>query len=127
MSEAEVLELINQHGSNAYSGFAVFLTLLFGYMTVAYIVGARLSRLQTTLITVLYIVTQLLLTLSLLAETHATATLVANYPDYTYSPLQTFPFTLPSAFIDCAAIILSLIFMFDIRRSAHNDNQQTSS
>ena len=53
MSEAEVLELINMHTSNAFSGFAVFLTLLFGYMTVAYVVGARLTKFQVVLITLL--------------------------------------------------------------------------
>jgi hypothetical protein len=124
MSEAEVLELINQHTSNAFSGFAVFLTLLFGYMTVAYVVGARLSKFQVTLITLLYSCTEILMTLSLLMETHASEVLIKKYPDFTYSSLQTIPFTLPSAFIESAAIIISLMFMFDIRSKAHSEKNQ---
>jgi hypothetical protein len=36
MTEAEVLEMINLHASNSMSAYAIFITLTFAYLTVAY-------------------------------------------------------------------------------------------
>ena len=114
------------YASNAFNGFAVFLTLLFGYMTVAYVVGLRLTKFQVTAITLLYCVTETMLMLSVLGQTHSAEILVARYPDFNYSPLQTTPFTLPSVVINIAAILMSLLFMFDIRRKARKGNEQNT-
>ena len=123
MSEAEVLELINLHTNNSFNGFAVFLSLLFAYMTVAYIVGARLSKFQVIVITFLYFSAEVSLMLSLLTQTHSIETLISNHPDFTYTPLQAYPWSIASALIDIAAIIISLIFMYDIRRT-HSMKQE---
>ena len=54
MSEAEFLEIINLHAGNAITSFTVYVTFLFGYMTAAYFVGAKLSLLQVTIVSLIY-------------------------------------------------------------------------
>lgn len=116
MNEAQVLELINMHTGNSFNGFAVFLTLLFGYMTVAYIVGIRLTKFQVIIITLLYLMAQISLMLSLINGTHSVELLVSNYPDFNYSPVMAYPWSVATAITDSVAILISLIFMVDIRR-----------
>lgn len=119
MSEAQVLELINMHTSNSFNGFAVFLTLLFGYMTVAYIVGTRLTLFQVITITLLYLFAQVSLMFSLVNETHSVELLVSSYPNFNYSPIMAYPWVIATALTESGAIIISLMFMFDIRRKKH--------
>jgi hypothetical protein len=55
MAEAELWELIAVHAANAMSAFNIYLTVTFAYLIAAYLVGAKLSKLQTGLITGLFI------------------------------------------------------------------------
>ncbi len=55
MAEAELWELIAVHAANAMSAFNIYLTVTFAYLIAAYLVGAKLSKLQAGLITGLFI------------------------------------------------------------------------
>ena len=55
MAEAELWELIAVHAANAMTAFNIYLTVTFAYLLAAYFVGAKLSKLQTGLISGLFI------------------------------------------------------------------------
>ncbi len=55
MTDAELFELIAIIHSNAISVVALYLTAVTGYLIAAYMVGEKLSSLQTTVVTVLFL------------------------------------------------------------------------
>ncbi len=55
MAEAELWELIAVHAAIAMTAFNIYLTVTFAYLIAAYLVGAKLSKLQTGLISGLFI------------------------------------------------------------------------
>ena len=56
MSDAEVMELLALYGDTSINAFAIYITFTFGYLTVAYFVGARMSKFQAGMTTLLYVV-----------------------------------------------------------------------
>lgn len=54
MTEIEVIEALSEISINAVTYMTVFLSVTFAYLTVAYFVGAQLSRFQCVAISVLY-------------------------------------------------------------------------
>ena len=56
MSEAEILELIAIYTTNALTSLTVYVSFTFGYLTVAYFVGSKLSRFQVIATSSIYIV-----------------------------------------------------------------------
>jgi hypothetical protein len=54
MTEVEAVTLTQILIANASSGYAVFLTLVSGYLLVAHLAGKTLTRSQLTIITILY-------------------------------------------------------------------------
>lgn len=116
MSEAEVLELIAMHGDNAVSSFTVFLSLLFGYMTVAYFAAGKLSGVQVTLTSLIYLLAVIAWVVTVITNTHSFETLAAEYPDFIKSPLWALPWSLMVVVVTGAATTASLYFMHDLRR-----------
>ena len=55
MTHAELVEAATAYFEVAADMFSIYLTVTSGYMIVAYLVGARLTRPQVSLITALYI------------------------------------------------------------------------
>lgn len=55
MSEAELYELVALYLSNCILAFTVYVTLTFGYLSVAYLVAAKLTRFQATVATCVYV------------------------------------------------------------------------
>ncbi|MFT4583677.1 MAG: hypothetical protein ACI915_003365 [Gammaproteobacteria bacterium] len=56
MSEAETMELIAIFAANSINGFAIFASLTFSYLAVAYVVGGSLTKFQALAASGLYIV-----------------------------------------------------------------------
>jgi len=55
MTEYEILDLISSNSSELSTMFTVYLSLISGYLAVAYFVGSKLSLLQTLSFTALFI------------------------------------------------------------------------
>ena len=49
MTDAEIFELIFIAGSTALTGFGLFITFTFAYLTVAYFVGPALSKTEVAI------------------------------------------------------------------------------
>ena len=60
MAEAEIFELIFIAGSTALTAFGLFITFTFAYLTVAYLVGADLSKSEVGIISALYVMSALM-------------------------------------------------------------------
>ena len=115
MSESEFLEVINLHAGNAITSFSVFITYLFGFITAAYIVGSKLSKVQVLMISILYILSCFVWIVSVLTHADSFATLVAAHPDYVPSPFWLLPWPVLAGFIGISALAASLYFMYDVR------------
>ena len=102
---------------NAATMYAIFLTILSGYLIVAYAVGAKLTSLQVTIVNILYIVTALT-TLAALGSFNQAAmefSLIAAEVRGTEVSLASY---FPSHFlvgIDVLLVLGSLKFMWDVR------------
>ena len=55
MTEAELIELSQAYWSHTISLLALYITLLSGYLVVAYLAGGKLSVFQVTIVNALYI------------------------------------------------------------------------
>ena len=71
MTEAELVEMGLAHWSNAISIVGLTITLISGYLIVAYIVGAEMTRSQVITVNILYMGFAAFLILSMLAFTKA--------------------------------------------------------
>ena len=115
MTEAEFLEAINLHANNAITSFSLFITYIFGYITGAYLVGAKLRFAQVSIITALYIATSSTWVLSITTHLHSYETLVVKNLDYVPSPLWLLPWVELTAALTVSTLLASLYFMYDIR------------
>ena len=120
MNKLTAYELIDIGASmygNAATMYAIFLTILSGYLIVAYAVGAKLTSLQVTIVNILYIVTALT-TLAALGSFNQAAmefSLIAAEVRGTEVSLASY---FPSHFlvgIDVLLVLGSLKFMWDVR------------
>ena len=66
MTEAEAIEAVMMASSNAMTVYSIFLTVLFAYMTVAYLAGKNLTSFQVVAASGMFIVSSL----SCMATTH---------------------------------------------------------
>ncbi|MEP6390331.1 MAG: hypothetical protein ABJ056_10455 [Halioglobus sp.] len=117
MTEAELWELILTSQSNAQAMIAIFYTLVFGYLVIAYMVGAKLLRSQIVIVNSLFLMT----TLGNMTSTHAAFNRAAFLLDFTspeYIPptaasMQYGP--LVAALMGLTTIVACLVFMWQIR------------
>ena len=61
MTESELWELIVTYNGNAMTGVTIYFSALTGYLIVAYMIGNRLTAMQSAIITVGFVVFQLLM------------------------------------------------------------------
>ena len=117
MTEAELWELILTSQSNGHAMSAIFYSLVFGYLVVAYMAGAKLLRSQVVIVNSLFLMT----TLGNMTSTHAAFNRAAFLLDFTspeyipptaasiqYGPLGT-------VLMYLIVIVACLVFMWQIR------------
>ena len=117
MTEAEVLEMLNLHAANAINGFVIYNTFTFGYLTVAYLVGANLSKVQVTIISTFYALAASTFSLVTITHTQSFGVLVTNYPEFAYSIFWHTPWTLLASTTQVGGILVCLYFMYDLRKA----------
>ena len=104
--------------ANALTTYAIFLTLVSGYLVVAYTIGAKLERAQLWAINILYLIT-CTNTIGVMAAYNAKAHYFSEeavaqlgLPIYT----EFFP-SYAIALVDACVVFVSLYFMWNMRRS----------
>jgi len=131
LSLFELITLAQATLGNIISALAIFVSLAFGYLVVAYIAGAALSRLQVRLLSVLFLLVMTLLTieicnLTFLRHWYAVAAKAAytgsNGAVTIFAPLSWAP--------SLVAIILSMVvfaclyFMWNVRHPGQDSHTE---
>jgi hypothetical protein len=115
MSEPEVMEMVNLYAGNAMSSFSLWVSFTFAYLTVAYLVGAKLSNIQVYIVSSLYCFSGGAFALSAVTYTQSFTTLTFTYPEFNPTDLWLMPWTLFSSVMTTGGILASLYFMWDVR------------
>ena len=117
MTTYEMADLAQSNFGNGLSTFAVFLSVVSAYLVTAYLVGAKLTRTQVSILTFLFLLVSALIVWGLSAYTNGGVqlSLRAN-PDSAgnlFAPKSWLPAML--AFVGLLIIAMSLKFMWDVR------------
>jgi hypothetical protein len=115
VTEAEVIESLNLHAANAIDAYAIFVSFTFGYLTLAYFAGEKLSIPQVIIVSVLYATSAIVFTLVSITHLESLEVLVLKYPDFVYSSWWKFPWSKVSILLNAGAVIASAYFMVDMR------------
>ena len=121
MIDSDWIEMTQMAESTSIAAVGLLVTLISGYLVVAYLVGAKLSRVQVTTVNILFAISAMSVTGSVWQNTYDN--LLARHHAYTYIPDMSgsVPTVLiiltPSglALIWGCIIIASLFFMWRIR------------
>ena len=117
MSEAEIWELILLSQANAATFIAMLLTLISGYLVIAYLVGAKLSGQQILLVNGLFLLSACSIAFPAFAAYERASFLLSLTSEAYRSPRSAGIHLAPgaSAVIFSGAILASLKFMWDVR------------
>ncbi len=124
MTDSEIWELAIGSADNAMTAFSIYLTVTFAYLVASYFAGAKLSRMQTVMISGLFVFGAGSGLLTCVSHVYRSAIL----QDMLVSKSETFAkaFALGGRFWPVYMAILlsggmavSLYFMYDIRRKSH--------
>lgn len=120
MVESDVLEQLNLFADNGMNAWAIYLTLTFSYLTAFYVTGARLSKLQSTIISVLYFFWAISFTLVALTHIASIENLVSEYPNFAPSAFWHLPWLYIGAVISIGGMLAAFYFAYDIRKNKKN-------
>jgi hypothetical protein len=123
LSTQEVIQqqvgLVLETASLALTSLSVYFTLIFGYLIVAYFIGASLTRVQNAILTLLYVSIVILNRIAFLGIQQAGKVLHLGLmelsPDATQAALFTDSGIVISTVVFAASIIASLYFMWRVR------------
>lgn len=121
MTEAETIEMLNTHASNAMTSFTIYLTLTFGYLTAIYITGSKLSSLQAGFVALLYIIWAIAFALTSISHLQAFESLVSQYPKFMRSPLFFMPWANYAIAVSAGGLLICIGFTYSIRRQRPRD------
>ena len=118
MSQYELLDLSQSALSNSQASYAIFLSVVSGYLITAYMVGADLTRGQVRLLTILFLVVTALVTWAqsgfvYWADHWSTMARGESVARTAFSTQPLVPFVL--AAVNALTIAACLIFMWNIR------------
>jgi len=121
MVASDWIEMAQMAESNTIAAGGLLITIISGYLVVAYLVGAKLSRVQVTSINLLYTISAMSVNGSVWTNTYDN--MLARHHAFTYIP--DLAGSVPSAYIlivpagvalvYICIIITSLFFMWSIR------------
>jgi hypothetical protein len=117
MTEAELIESISTLTEGAGDSVTLYLTTVSAYLLVAYFVGADLDRLQTTIISVLFLFFAVAFVFAIQASLVNMVSigneLKVIRPDWIV--FASTPFNLACLVVDTGGVLASLYFMWHIR------------
>ena len=120
MTEYELYSAISYFNAQSVSTFALFFTQISGYLLVAYLLGAKLSRSQISILNLIYVLTAVLEIWIVFGGTSVAATLAEELRGI--NPETPVTVNMGTAYLASAilvfALLASLKFMWDVRRKA---------
>ena len=121
MSEVEATAMLAAIGDTVCSFTALWVSVTFAYLSVAYFVGGNLSRFQNLAVSGLYLASALLFGIGALAHTQSWCELEAKYSTSyrRFFLADVVPFYTPSmAVFFVVGLCVSFYFMYNVRRTA---------
>ena len=128
MTEYEALDLAQSNFSNALATYAVFLSIVSGYLITAYLVGSKLARIQVRLLTLMFLIVVAILIWSMSAYTYwgdvFSISPLARGEDGERTMMAP-PSWLPTflAVINTLTVIGCVFFMWNVRRTKRADKE----
>ena len=118
MSEGELIQVAQETWGNVISLIAITITILSGYLVVAYAAGRDMSRSQVAIVNTLYVLIFSLMLMSIYTLTMRATEMgqlsIELSTDRRLGPRPEIPILLLAVFSFC--LVASLKFMWDIRR-----------
>jgi hypothetical protein len=124
MTHYEALDLAQSTFSNSLAAYAIFLSIVSGYLITAYLVGSELSRIQVRLLTLLFLIVAAILIWSMSAYAYwgdAFSTVArGENRERTFMTAQSW---LPAflAVINSLTVIGCIFFMWNVRHTKRAD------
>ena len=124
MTEAEMFEMAAIYIANSMTAFSIYLTVVSAYLVVTYIAGANLSRLQTAILSTLFVVAASVTLMSFRTQSLAVIHFQGQLNEFNdvFSVINApVAHNLSKVIMPLfgGGILASLYFMFDIRRKAN--------
>jgi hypothetical protein len=118
MTPYELLDLAQSAFSNATANYAVFLSVVTGYLITAYLIGAELTQAQVRLLTALFLVVAVILIWSMSAyvfwgERYSTLARPDGVQKSLMAPQPWMPVVL--ALVNILTVTACLFFMWNVR------------
>jgi len=119
MSEAEAFEIAAAWSTSTLASFTLYISITFAYLTVAFLVGSKLSRFQTMTISVLYFFGAMVGLLSTVEDVGHYGIAMAAAPQEASGVAKLTPETWQFYVIGLMSvgILVGLYFMWDVRHS----------
>ena len=116
MTQAELWELIIAYNGGVLDGIAIYFSALTGYLIVAYMAGDKLTGLQSAIITVGFVVFQLLITFGTVGQASRSVFLISKTSGEYQSGIMINDTTvIVLAVLLLGGVVAALKFMWDIR------------
>lgn len=116
MAEAELWGLIIAYNDSMMDATSLYFTILSGYLIVAYLSGANLTRMQSGIITVAFIFAALLFVLAVRGYGYRAIFLIAKTSEeYHTGQMMNEPILLLILTMMMGGILAALKFMWDVR------------
>jgi len=116
MTEAELWELIVEYNNIVLSTFALYLTLVSGFLVAAYLVGEKLTKWQTTIVTLGFVLSTALFTFATYGYGSRAIFLIGKTSElYRSGITMSYPALWAIIFILFVGVVASLKFMWDVR------------
>ncbi len=122
MKEAELFELVSIAGTTALTAFTFIVTFTFAYLTVAYFLGSRLTRLEIGVVTGVYLIASFLSFAVVMANVSAMRVFQEELADSLV--YQRIGFFMDARIYDAGmpviyllSVVTCLSFMWNIRRT----------
>jgi len=115
LTEIEVIEALNLHATNGMSGFAIYLTLTFAYLTAIYVVGAKLTGAQTVLLSLLYLAWSTSFAMVAITHLQSLESIVLEYPSLIRARMWFAPWSVMGTTITLAGMAVCVYFLREVR------------
>ena len=117
MDLASANEAAAMWSGNSMTAFSIYLTVTFAYLAVSYLTGKDLSRFQVVCISTLYVAGAVMSLASCITHLAHFGSVVRQYEELaSVGPLQPEFWTYYVAPLLAIGIVVSLYFMWDVRR-----------
>ncbi|MFK7865476.1 MAG: hypothetical protein AB8B95_14770 [Pseudohongiellaceae bacterium] len=122
MTEIDVVEALNLHATNGMSGFAIYITLTFAYLTAIYVVGTKLTGTQTVLLSFLYLAWSISFAMVAITHLQSIESIVQEYPNFIRARMWFTPWSMIGIGITLAGMAVCIYFLRETRIQSQNES-----